>query len=129
MTENNDTPKGNKPPDWFDNLPGWAQLLIGGGVLVGGVMLAQQANEIEEAQRQRRMQAYANRAEEEVSELISMEYSEVISILRDSIPRMDAEYWKFFEGRLSASATSYKVRNVLERAREIRGSTTDSSHG
>lgn len=126
MTENNNLPQNNKMPDWMESLPPWARLLVQGGAVAGMIYLAREDYKIKEAQRQRKMQEYANKAEEEVSELISLEYNEAISILRDSLPRMEAEYWKFFEAKLSSSATSYKIRNILERAREIRGSTTNS---
>lgn len=117
----------NKMPKWMENLPPWARLVVQGGALVGMVYLAHEDYKFKEAERQRKLLAYANRAEEEVSELISLEYDEAISILRDAIPRMEAEYWKFFEAKLSNSATSsYKIRNMLERAREFRGNATNS---
>lgn len=106
--------------EWFEKLPSWAQILVGGGALIGGLWLSAKSAEIEQAERQRKVQRYIKEAEQDISELIALEYSEAVAIMRDSIPRMDAEYWRFYEARLSTVATTYKIRNLHARALELR---------
>ena len=80
-----------------EKLPSQAQILVGSGALISSLWLSAKSAEIEQAERQWKVQNYIKHAEQDVSELIALENSEAVAILRDSIPRMDTEYWRFYE--------------------------------